>query len=131
MSPVPWNIVEQGYFHFVKSMVAPVDDLEGEAEEPRPLNKIVDDAETYESRIAATKEYTDRLSVTVQEGEEGHVFVNGRYFKKNDVSTSASFHVERSLRSCRNFSETCSKSWGNNCNTYRSRSETAVVMITQ
>jgi hypothetical protein len=78
--------VGQGYAHFVKSMVPPPEDSEGDDYEPRTLDQIVADAETYEPRIAASNAYTDRLSVTIQDGEEGHAFVNGRYFKKDDVS---------------------------------------------
>jgi hypothetical protein len=65
--------------------VPPPRDYEGEEMQPLTLQQIVDDPETYASRLAASGAYAERLNVKIEGEEEGHVFVNGKYFQKDDV----------------------------------------------
>lgn len=49
------------------------------------------DSEDSEDYIAKARQYARRLSLDIDSAPQGHMFVNGKYFELNDVSSRYAF----------------------------------------
>lgn len=83
-----WSFVKQIYDQWVQPL-SHDSSTDGDADSTAPvltLEQFMGDATNYESRLAAARAYSERLSArSIDTAAEGHAFVNGKHFNLDEV----------------------------------------------